>query len=119
MGEPQAAIPHLDAANELAARLTNRRTPRYIWLGELARAQSRLGDFKGLLATRRLAYESARSGIHQTRRLTNYARSTLAARKVPDSLDLLRRAIELEKQFDTGKGSWLTGAVGLRSRARD
>ena len=28
-------------------------------------------------------------------------------RKVPESLDLLRRAIELENQFDTGKGSWL------------
>ena len=26
---------------------------------------------------------------------------------MPDSLDLLRRAIELEKEFDTGKGSWL------------
>ena len=108
MGEPQAAIPHLESAIELASQLYGPTNPsRYIWHGELARAQQRLGDFKALLVTRRLAYEGQEPGLLQARTFTNYARSTLAARKVPDSLDRLSRAVELEKQYDTSKGSWL------------
>jgi tetratricopeptide (TPR) repeat protein len=109
MGELQEAISHLKAANDLAAQLYGPKNPsRYNWFSSLARAQSRLGDFKGLLMTRRLAYEgNQEGGISQARELTNLARSTFAARKVQDSVDLLRRAIELEKQYDVGKGSWI------------
>lgn len=109
MGELQAAISHLNAAKELAAQLYGPMNPsRYTWFSSLARAQQRLGDFKGLLVTRRQAYEgNQEAGLGQARDLTNLARSTLAARKVEDSLDLLRRAIELEKQYDVGKGSWI------------
>ncbi len=108
MGELQAATSHLNAANDLAAQLYDAKNPyRYLWLGELARAQSRVGDFKALLVTRQRAYEGQEPGILQARTLTNFARSTLAAGKVSDSLDLLRRAIELENRYDTGKGSWV------------
>jgi tetratricopeptide (TPR) repeat protein len=109
MGELQAAISHLKAANELAAQLYGPNNPsRYTWFSSLARTQQRLGDFKGLLITRRQAYEGYQEpGLGQARELVNFARSTFAARKVQDSLDLLRRAIELEKQHDPGKGSWI------------
>ncbi|HEY6123573.1 MAG TPA: protein kinase [Steroidobacteraceae bacterium] len=109
MGELQSAISHLKAANDLAAKLYGPKNPsRYNWFSSLARAQQRLGDFKGLLVTRRQAYEgNQEGGISQARDLTNLARSTFAARKVQDSVDLLRRAIELEKQYDVGKGSWI------------
>jgi serine/threonine protein kinase len=109
LGELQAAISHLKAANELAAQLYGPNNPsRYTWFTSLARAQSRLGDFKGLLVTRQQAYAGHQEpGLSQARELTGLARSTFAARKVQDSLDLLRRAIELEKQYDPGKGSWI------------
>ncbi|MEO8017555.1 MAG: serine/threonine-protein kinase [Pseudomonadota bacterium] len=109
MGELQAAISHLNAANELAAQLYGPTNPsRYTWFSSLARAQSRLGDFKGLLNTRRQAYEGNQEpGLGQARELVNLARSTFAARMVQDSLDLLRHAIELEQQHDVGKGSWI------------
>ncbi len=108
MGEPQAAIAHFNAANELAAQLYGPKNPlRYTWFSELARAQSRLGDFKGLLVTRRAAYEGKEPGLLQARALTNFGRSALEATKVPEALRLLQQAIELEKQYDTGKGSWL------------
>ena len=109
MGELQAAISHLNAAIDLSSQLYGPKNPsRYTWFSELGRAQSRLGDFKGLLVTRQRAFEGEQEGgIGQARSLTNLARSTFAARKVPDSLNLLRRAIELEKQHDIGKGSWI------------
>jgi len=108
LGEPQAAISHLNAAVDLAAQIYGPKNPaRYLWLSELARAQGRLGDFKALLATRQRDFEGQEPGILQARSLTNFARVTLAARKVPESLDRLRRAIKLEQQYDTGKGSWV------------
>ena len=108
IGKAQAAIPHLHAALDLAAQLYGPKNPsRYLWLGELGRAQGRLGDFKALVVTRQQDYEGAEPGIKQARSLTNYARATLAARKVPASLDLLRHAVELENQYDTGKGTWM------------
>jgi tetratricopeptide (TPR) repeat protein len=108
LGETQTAISHLKAAVDLAAQLYGPRSPsRYTWLSELGRAQSRIGDFKGLLVTRQLGYEGQEPGLLQARSLTNFGRSTLAARKVPDSLERLRGAIELEEKYDTGKGSWL------------
>jgi serine/threonine-protein kinase len=109
LGELDEAISHLKAANELAAQLygpTN--ASRYTWFSSLARAQLRLGDFKGLLLTRRQAYEgNLEPGLSQARELVNLARSTFAARKLSDSLDLLRHAIDLEAKYDTGKGSWI------------
>jgi serine/threonine-protein kinase len=108
MGEPREAITHLTAANELAAQLYQAdNSQRYLWLGELARAQARLGDFKSLLETRRLSYEGSEEGVLKARKLTNYARAMFAARRIPEAIDLLRHAVELEKQYDTGKGSWL------------
>ena len=108
LGQPGEAIAHLNVALDLSSQLYGPQNPsRYLWLGELGRAQSRLGDFKALLVTRQRNYEIQEPGMKQARALTNLARSTLAARKVPDSLELLRRAVELEQQFDTGKGSWV------------
>jgi len=108
MGEPRDAITHLTAANDLAAQLYEPKNPqRYLWLGELARAQARLGDFKSLLETRRVSYEGSEDGVLKARKLTNYARAMFAARRIPEAVDLLRHAVELEKQYDTGKGSWL------------
>jgi serine/threonine-protein kinase len=108
MGDPKAAIPHFKAAIELAERLYEPRNSwRSTWIGELARAQARAGDFKGVLATRLLEYEATEPGLLRSRALTNFSRSAIEAAKVPEALDLSRRAIELEKQYDTGKGTWL------------
>ncbi len=108
MGQPQEAISHLGAATELAAKLYGpNNASRYTWYSELARAQSRVGDYKGLLVTRRLAFEGREPGLVQARALTNYGRSALEAAQVPEALRLLEQAIEQEKQYDTGKGSWL------------
>jgi tetratricopeptide (TPR) repeat protein len=71
----------------------------------LAQAQAQLGDFNALLVTRQRQFEAQEPGIHQARALTNFARVTLAARKVPEALERLRHAVELERQYDTGKGS--------------
>jgi tetratricopeptide (TPR) repeat protein len=108
MGEPQAAIPHFNRALELAAQVYGPNNPsRYSWLGELARAQARLGDFKGLLVTRQRQVDGQEPGMNKSRSLTNFARVTLAARKVPEALERLREAIELARRYDTGKGSWI------------
>jgi serine/threonine protein kinase len=108
MGEPQAAMSHFKTALELAEKIYGPENPsRYLWLGGLAQAQGRLGDFKGLLVTRQLVAERDEPGLQQARSVTNFARVTLAARKVPEALERLRQAVELERQYDTGKGSWI------------
>ena len=73
----------------------------------LARAQARLGQLDQAIATARRSYEISKVGLNKARLLTNLGRHPLMARKVPDALETLRAAVALEKQFDTGKGSWL------------
>jgi tetratricopeptide (TPR) repeat protein len=108
MGDPKAAMSHFQSAVELAAQIYGPENPsRYLWLGGLAQAQGRLGDFKALLVTRQRQVEGDEPGLQQARSLTNFARVTLAARKVPEALERLRQAVELERQYDTGKGSWV------------
>jgi eukaryotic-like serine/threonine-protein kinase len=106
-GDPKAAALHLTAATELSAQIYGPGNPsRILWVGELARAQSRLGNFKEVMALRKQAYEGQKPGLLQARSLTNYSRSALAAGMLPEALELLRQATELGKQYDTGKGSW-------------
>jgi eukaryotic-like serine/threonine-protein kinase len=112
-GDPKAAVPHLEAATELSAQIYGPGNPsRILWVGELARAQSRLGNFKEVVALRKQAYEGQKPGLLQARSLTNYSRAALAAGMLPESLELLRQATELGQQYDTGKGSWRLLAQG-------
>jgi serine/threonine-protein kinase len=107
-GEYRAAIPHLNSAIDMSIDLNGpKNNSTFIALSDLGRAQERLGDYKALLVTRRRAYESAMGERQQARMLNNLARSTLAARQLPEALELLPRAVELGMQHDTGMGSWL------------
>jgi serine/threonine protein kinase len=106
-GEYQEAIPHINSAIELSTQLYGPKNGvTYRLLSDLGRTQQRLGDFKNLLVTRRRAYEASEGEQPQSRMLTNLGRATFAARQLPQALELLREAVEREKQHDTGKGTW-------------
>jgi tetratricopeptide (TPR) repeat protein len=112
-GDPKAAVLHLKAATEMSSQIYGPGNPsRILWVGELARAQSRLGNLKDVVALRKQAYEGQEPGLLQARSLTNYSRAALAAGMLPEAVELLRQAVELGSKYDTGKGSWQLLAQG-------
>jgi len=106
--DPQEAIRHLENALALATEIYGPKGQALLpILSVLKLAQSRIGDMNGMVATARRAYEITDGGLASSRLMTNYGQSSLIARRVPEALDQLRQAVELGKQFDNVRGSWL------------
>ncbi|HLA71668.1 MAG TPA: protein kinase [Steroidobacteraceae bacterium] len=104
-----AAIEHLDTGIKLATEAFGPGSREVsVLLSLLTRAHARMGDLSAAIATARRAYDASKAGEGQARLATGLGRYTLLARKTQQSLEPLRKAIELEKKYDTGKGSWLT-----------
>ena len=104
-----AAIEHLDTGIRVGTEAFGPRSQSVgVLLSLLTRAHVRMGDLNATIATAQRAYETSEEGEAQARLATGLGRYTLLARKTQQSIAPLRRAIELEKKFDTGKGSWLT-----------
>ncbi len=81
-------------------------------LSLLTKAQSRQGDVKGATMTARRAYETTKGGLLSARAMNNLGRYTYMAGQVEASIEPLRRAIELGREHDTGKGTWMFLAQG-------
>ena len=108
LGEFESAIAHLHTGIELASKAWGERGASVsAQLSLLVRAQARLGQLDAAIATARRNYELSEAGESSARVLTNLGRHMLMARKVPEALETLRAAIDLEKQHDKSKGSWL------------
>jgi tetratricopeptide (TPR) repeat protein len=113
LGEFEKAIEHLHSGIELASKAFGEKGQSVgVQISLLVRAQARLGQLDQAIATARRSYEISEQGESKARLLTNLGRHLLMARNVPDALETLRAAIVLEKEHDTGKGSWLPLAQG-------
>ena len=107
-GEVEKAIEHLHLGIDLATKAYGEKSQAVsAQLSLLTRAQARLGQLNEAIATATRAYELSEPGETSARLATNLGRHTMLARKVPETIEALRRAIALEKEHDKGKGSWL------------
>jgi tetratricopeptide (TPR) repeat protein len=112
-GDVARCIGLLDSAIDLSTKLSGPKGEALLpLLNMLARAQARNGDMTAAIAAAQRAYDITTGGLQSSRLLTNLGRNSLMARKVPDALSQLSRAVELGEEFDTGKGTfvWLAKA---------
>jgi eukaryotic-like serine/threonine-protein kinase len=108
MGEIDKAIEHLHTGIELGSKAWGEKSQGVsVQLSLLTRAHARLGQMDDAIATARRSLAISESGETSARVTTNLGRHLMLARRVPESLEVLRRAIALEKELDKGKGSWL------------
>jgi eukaryotic-like serine/threonine-protein kinase len=108
MGEFDNAIQHLHTGIELGSKAFGEKSQAVsALLSLLTRAHARLGQMDEAIATARRSFELSEPGETSARLLTNLGRHLMLARRVPESLEVLRRAIALEKQHDKSKISWL------------
>jgi serine/threonine protein kinase len=112
-GDAVRCIELLDSAIELSTELSGPKGDALLpLLNMLARAQARNGDMTAAIAAAQRAYDITTGGLQSSRLLTNLGRNSLMARKVPDALTQLSRAVELGEEFDTGKGTFVLLAKG-------
>ena len=112
MGEFDKAIEHLRTGIELASKAWGEKSGGVsAQLSLLTRAHVRLGQMDEAIAVARHSAEISEPGETSARVTTNLGRHLMIARRVPESLEVLRRAIALEKEYDKGKGSWLPMAL--------
>jgi serine/threonine protein kinase len=111
LNEPEAAAEHLNAGIETAVQVYGPKGDAVAPIRSLLmRVQVKQGDVRAALATAHVVYDTqANAGNHlEARMMTNLGRYTLLAGQVAESLEPLRRAIELENRYDKGKASWLS-----------
>jgi serine/threonine-protein kinase len=108
LGEFDKAIDHLHTGIEFASKAWGEKSQGVsAQLSLITRAHARLGQMDEAIATARRSVEISEPGETGARVMTNLGRHLMLARRVPESLEVLRRAIALEKEHDKGKGSWL------------
>ncbi|HTE39770.1 MAG TPA: serine/threonine-protein kinase, partial [Steroidobacteraceae bacterium] len=111
-------IEHLNSALELAEKIYGPKSPSEVaYLSYLMRAQLRLGDFEGMIVSASRSYEAADNERVAARPLTTLGDVYVRARKLNEAESISRRAVEAEKKYDTGKGSWLPVAQATHATA--
>jgi eukaryotic-like serine/threonine-protein kinase len=110
-GDLAGGTRHIAVAVDLAIKAWG---PNSNWAAvarsQLSRSQARLGDMNAAIATSQQSFDVTPPGETSARLLTNTGRYMLMARKLPEALEVLRKAVELESQHDHGIGSWLPAA---------
>jgi serine/threonine protein kinase len=107
-GDVARCIELLDSAIALSTELSGSNSDALLpLLNMLARAQARNGDMNAAIAAAQRAFDITAGGLQSSRLLTNLGRNSLMARKVPEALAQLSRAVKLGEEFDTGKGTFV------------
>ena len=108
LGEFDKAIQHLRTGIELGTKAFGEKSQAVgTMLSLVIRAHVRLGQLDEAIAVAKRSFELSEPGGNSAQLLTNLGRILMIARRVPEVLEVLQRAIVLEKEYDKGKGSWL------------
>jgi serine/threonine-protein kinase len=112
--EVKQGMEHVNNALKMATELYGPKSQVHAaYLSYLMRAQLRLGDFEGMIDSTKRSYEAAASERAAARPLTSLGDAYYRARKLSEAEAALRKAVEAEKKYDTGKGSWLPVAQAM------
>ncbi len=80
-------------------------------LSWLARAQLKLGDLPGAIASMTRSVAAATNDLDRARAQAGLGVALVAARRIDTAIDVLRTAVDDLKRLDTGEGSWLPNAT--------
>jgi serine/threonine protein kinase len=86
-------------------------------LSWLARAQLKLGDLAGAIASMGRSVGAATNDLDRARAQASLGVTLVAARRVDTAIDVLRPAVDDLKRLDTGEGSWLPNATATYGTA--
>jgi serine/threonine-protein kinase len=86
-------------------------------LSWLARAQLKLGDLPGAIASMTRSVAAATNDLDRARAQASLGVTLVAARRVDDAISVLRPAVEDLKRLDTSEGSWVPNATATYGTA--
>jgi tetratricopeptide (TPR) repeat protein len=77
----------------------------------LARAQMKLGDLPGAIASMTRSVAAATNDLDRARAQAGLGVALVAARRIDTAIDVLRTAVDDLQRLDTGEGSWAPNAT--------
>jgi eukaryotic-like serine/threonine-protein kinase len=86
-------------------------------LSWLARAQLKLGDLPGAIASMTRSVAAATNDLDRARAQASLGVTLIAARRIDKAIAVLRPAVEALKRLDTGEGSWVPNATATYGTA--
>ena len=117
-GQLAAGIEHLQKAIERTEALLGPNNGSIASkLSWLARAQLKLGDLQGAIASMTRSVSAATNDLDRARAQASLGVTLVAARRVDTAVETLRPAVDDLKRLDTGEGSWLPNATATYGMA--
>ena len=117
-GQLAAGIEHLQNAIERTEALLGPSNGSIASkLSWLARAQLKLGDLPGAVASMTRSVTAATNDLDRARAQASLGVTLVAARRVDTAVEILRPAVAELQRLDTGEGSWLANATATYGMA--
>ena len=117
-GQLAAGIEHLQKAIERTEALLGPNNGSIASkLSWLARAQLKLGDLQGAIASMTRSVSAATNDLDRARAQASLGVTLVAARRVDTAIETLRTAVDDLKRLDIGEGSWLPNATATYGMA--
>jgi eukaryotic-like serine/threonine-protein kinase len=117
-GQLAAGIEHLqNAIRKTEALLGPNNGSVASKLSWLARAQLKLGDLPGAIASMTRSVAAATNDLDRARAQASLGVTLVAARRTDTAIEVLRPAVADLKRLDTGEGSWLPNATATYGTA--